>query len=122
VPLHKGCPAPVDSDGDGVTDDVDQCINDPGTVENNGCPVPADSDGDGVTDDVDQCVDVTGNGADGCPIDSDGDGIRDGLDECINDPGPAENNGCPETAPEEIAPLPEETAESGAESTQEASP
>jgi hypothetical protein len=83
---------------------------------------PLDSDGDGVTHRLDVCPDRPGIGADGSPIDSDGDGIRDGLDECINDPGPAENNGCPETAPEEIAPLPEETAESGAESTQEASP
>ncbi|RLU00221.1 OmpA family protein [Ketobacter sp.] len=47
--------APVDSDGDGVTDDKDQC---PGTaagvkVDATGCPL--DSDGDGVTDDKDQC-------------------------------------------------------------------
>ena len=46
-----------DTDGDGVTDDKDQC---PGTpagvkVDANGCPLPVDTDGDGVTDDKDQC-------------------------------------------------------------------
>jgi OOP family OmpA-OmpF porin len=48
-------PAPLDSDGDGVTDDLDQC---PGTpqgapVDDKGCPL--DSDGDGVFDCLDQC-------------------------------------------------------------------
>jgi OOP family OmpA-OmpF porin len=46
---------PVDTDGDGVTDDKDRC---PGTpagvpVDKVGCPL--DSDGDGVTDDKDRC-------------------------------------------------------------------
>ena len=48
----------MDSDGDGVTDDVDVC---PGTpegqvVDENGCSnSQKDTDGDGVTDDVDVC-------------------------------------------------------------------
>jgi OOP family OmpA-OmpF porin len=52
--------APIDSDGDGVTDDIDQCPNTPrGTpVDEVGCPIPVDSDGDGVTDDIDQCPDT----------------------------------------------------------------
>jgi OOP family OmpA-OmpF porin len=52
--------APIDSDGDGVTDDMDQCPNTPvGTpVDEVGCPIPVDSDGDGVTDDIDECPDT----------------------------------------------------------------
>jgi len=50
---------------------------------------PMDSDGDGVTDDLDRCpntprgvkVDVHG-----CPLDSDGDGVADYLDKCPNTP------------------------------------
>jgi hypothetical protein len=37
-----GCPdTNVDSDGDGMTDDVDACPQDPGVFERMGCPVPA---------------------------------------------------------------------------------
>ncbi len=67
--------APVlDSDGDGVMDDVDACPNtEYGVdVDSSGCPVGAgmDSDNDGVADNVDQCpqtivgalVDETGCG------------------------------------------------------------
>jgi hypothetical protein len=32
-------PPPADIDGDGVTDDVDQCDEEPGPASNNGCPV-----------------------------------------------------------------------------------
>jgi OOP family OmpA-OmpF porin len=50
---------------------------------------PVDSDGDGVTDDLDRCPDtpkgVTVN-AKGCPLDSDGDGVPDYLDKCPNTP------------------------------------
>jgi OOP family OmpA-OmpF porin len=100
----KGCPIPIDSDGDGVTDNLDVC---PGTpagqkVDAKGCPLPIDSDSDGVTDDKDACpgtpvgqkVDVRG-----CPlpVDSDGDGVADNLDKC---PGTmagqaVDANGCP---------------------------
>src|SRR5205807_1593300 len=62
---------PLDSDGDGVYDGLDQC---PGTpkgahVDADGCPV--DSDGDGVPDGIDQCPDTPKNlkvDATGCPI------------------------------------------------------
>jgi len=45
----------MDSDGDGVLDDVDQCPNTPKgvTVDAKGCPL--DSDGDGVPDYLDKC-------------------------------------------------------------------
>lgn len=45
----------VDTDGDGIPDDVDECPSDP----TNTCNDPVDSDGDGVTDDVDQCPNTT---------------------------------------------------------------
>ncbi|HUP00819.1 MAG TPA: outer membrane beta-barrel protein [Gemmatimonadota bacterium] len=66
-------PPPVDSDGDGVFDDRDQCPNTPpGTqVDSFGCPIPLDSDGDGVTDDRDQCPNTPAGvqvDADGCEI------------------------------------------------------
>ena len=51
--------APVDSDGDGVYDDKDQCPNTP-----KGAPVDAK----------------------GCPLDTDGDGVFDYMDKCPNTP------------------------------------
>lgn len=57
----------IDSDGDGIPDDIDECPQDP-TNTCNEPPPPTDTDGDGITDDVDQCpntpagatVDATG--------------------------------------------------------------
>lgn len=89
----------VDSDGDSVPDDRDQCPNTPAgvAVDAQGCPL--DSDGDGVPDYKDQCpgtpagVEVNANG---CPLDSDGDGVPDYQDQCPNTPAGAEVNalGC----------------------------
>lgn len=87
----NGCP---DSDGDGIPDHLDECPDEAGPVENQGCPWP-DSDGDGIPDHLDECPDVFGLAEfDGCP-DTDGDGIPDHLDECPNEAGPVENKGCP---------------------------
>ena len=93
---------PHDSDGDGVTDDLDQCPNTPaGTeVDSTGCAVPLDSDGDGVTDDLDKCPGTpagTTVGSDGCALDSDGDGVIDDDDQCPGTPAgvAVEANGCP---------------------------
>ncbi|WP_139252654.1 OmpA family protein, partial [Elizabethkingia meningoseptica] len=55
---NQGCPWP-DTDGDGVLDKDDACINVPGPKENNGCPWP-DRDGDGIPDKDDKCPDVPG--------------------------------------------------------------
>jgi len=86
---------PVDSDGDGVTDDRDNCPQTPPgtTVGVDGCPpppaTPVDTDGDGVTDDLDRCPSTpagTAVDAAGCPKDSDGDGIADFRDRCPNTP------------------------------------
>jgi OmpA-OmpF porin, OOP family len=60
----------ADSDGDGVTDDMDRCPNTPRgvTVDRSGCPL--DSDKDGVPDYKDQCPDTPKGvrvDARGCP-------------------------------------------------------
>jgi outer membrane protein OmpA-like peptidoglycan-associated protein len=99
-------PKPVlDTDGDGILDDVDQCPEEPedfdGFQDEDGCP-DLDNDGDGVLDVNDGCPmdaeDIDGfQDEDGCPDpDNDGDGILDVDDECPNEPGPPENNGCPD--------------------------
>ena len=89
----------LDSDGDGVVDERDQCPNTPRgiTVDARGCP--PDSDGDGVPDYLDQCPGTPpGVAVDnaGCPFDSDGDGVADHLDKCPNTPKGATVNevGC----------------------------
>ena len=55
IALGDRGPRSVDSDGDGVNDDIDRCPNTPlgATVDANGCEI--DSDGDGVVDSKDQC-------------------------------------------------------------------
>lgn len=89
----------MDSDGDGVMDDVDQCPNTPKgfPVDARGCPL--DSDGDGVVDGLDKCP-GTPPGAtvdeNGCPSDTDGDGVYDYQDNCPGTPVGARVNhvGC----------------------------
>ncbi len=81
--------APLDSDGDGVTDDLDQCPNTPqgAPVDTKGCPL--DSDGDGIFDYLDQCPGTPAGApvdSKGCPLDSDGDGVFDYLDQCPDTP------------------------------------
>ena len=63
---------------------------------------PRDSDGDGVTDDLDRCPNTPrGAPVDkvGCPLDSDGDGVFDYLDNCPDTPKGVsiDVNGCPTT-------------------------
>ncbi len=84
---------PVDTDGDGVTDDVDACPGQAGPASLKGCP---DKDGDGVADKDDQCPDVAGIAMfNGCP-DKDGDGVPDSKDACPDVAGAANLNGCPD--------------------------
>ncbi len=78
-------PIPMDGDGDGVNDDIDQCTGTPlgAVVDPTGCPL--DSDRDGVNDDKDQCTETPlGAVVDstGCPLDSDRDGVYDYMDNC----------------------------------------
>ena len=64
-----GLGAPLDSDGDGVANRLDQCPNTPkgAKLDNKGCPL--DSDGDGVFDGLDKCPTVSAPGtSDGCPL------------------------------------------------------
>jgi len=92
---YSGCPIP-DTDNDGINDEDDACPTVAGTIKYKGCPVP-DTDGDGILDDVDDCVNVSGIARyKGCPIpDTDGDGVNDEVDECKDRPGPVDNKGCP---------------------------
>lgn len=83
---------PLDSDMDGIIDELDLCPNAFGSKEFNGCP---DSDGDGIADYLDKCPEFKGlKEFEGCP-DSDGDGIPDNEDQCPNIAGIASNKGCP---------------------------
>ena len=80
----NGCP---DNDGDGIADKDDECPNESGPRTTNGCP---DADGDGVADKDDKCPGIAGT-ANGCP-DADGDGVPDSEDDCPNEAGTA--GGC----------------------------
>jgi hypothetical protein len=58
LPEFEGCPPPLpDGDRDGVSDDVDGCPEERGSVATEGCP---DSDGDGIADLFDRCSDEVG--------------------------------------------------------------
>ncbi|QCW98832.1 hypothetical protein FGM00_01365 [Aggregatimonas sangjinii] len=96
----------MDSDADGVPDDIDLCDDTVSgqMVDAQGCSsAQKDSDGDGVTDDTDNCNDtpagviVDEEGcAEGVNNDSDGDGVTDSLDECPDTPNgeTVDENGC----------------------------
>ncbi|HMK27422.1 MAG TPA: OmpA family protein [Chitinophagaceae bacterium] len=63
----KPDPCAIDTDGDGVMDCNDKCLNVVGIARYNGCPIP-DRDNDGVNDEEDKCPDVPGTVANnGCP-------------------------------------------------------
>jgi OOP family OmpA-OmpF porin len=89
-----------DEDGDGVSDDIDDCPDTPKhwPVDGRGCPL--DSDDDGVPDGADSCPN-TPHGAlvdkKGCPSDSDRDGVFNGIDQCPNTPSntDVDDRGCP---------------------------
>jgi OmpA-OmpF porin, OOP family len=96
VAKYNGCPIP-DTDGDGINDEEDKCPTVAGIAKYQGCPIP-DTDGDGINDEEDKCPTVPGLPRyQGCPIpDTDGDGVNDEEDKCPNRPGVASNLGCPE--------------------------
>lgn len=97
--LNKGCP---DKDGDGIADKDDRCPDVPGTLQYKGCPVP-DKDADGIPDDQDKCPDVAGlKKYDGCPVpDTDHDGVNDEEDQCPDLAGDKDNHGCPKVTKEQ---------------------
>jgi len=99
----------IDTDGDGIPDDVDKCPDDPedfdGFQDADGCPDP-DNDQDGIPDVDDLCPndpeDKDGfEDQDGCPDpDNDKDRILDKDDKCPNEPetynGYQDEDGCPD--------------------------
>jgi outer membrane protein OmpA-like peptidoglycan-associated protein len=102
-------PPRVDTDHDGLYDDVDACPREPedkdGFKDADGCPDP-DNDEDGILDVSDRCrnkpedVDQFEDD-DGCPDpDNDKDGILDADDKCPNEPedidGFEDTDGCPD--------------------------
>ncbi len=103
---NKGCPTndtsstgnKLDSDGDGVIDELDKEPNTPrgAKVYSNG--VAIDTDNDGTPDYKDKCPSVKGSTSNaGCPEkDSDKDGVSDANDLCPDIKGSLKNNGCPE--------------------------
>jgi OOP family OmpA-OmpF porin len=95
VAKYNGCPVP-DTDKDGIDDEHDQCPTVPGIAKYNGCPIP-DTDKDGINDEEDKCPTVPGVARyQGCPVpDTDNDGVNDEEDKCPTVPGTKENNGCP---------------------------
>ncbi len=83
----------IDSDNDGLEDDIDLCPQIFGPKELKGCP---DRDEDGIPDYRDDCPSVAGLDIfNGCP-DTDQDGVSDNDDECPNLPGLQSNKGCPD--------------------------
>jgi outer membrane protein OmpA-like peptidoglycan-associated protein len=89
----------IDTDKDGVMDQLDIDPNTPAGVMVYGNGSPVDSDKDGLPDYKDKCPLEYGSiSNEGCLllIDSDGDGIMDGKDLCPNKAGVPENKGCPE--------------------------
>jgi OOP family OmpA-OmpF porin len=99
-----------DTDGDGILDPDDQCVNDPETVnafqDDDGCPDTLDQDGDGILDPDDQCVNEPEtvnqiDDADGCPeVDQDGDGLLGSKDGCPTEAEDVDQfedeDGCPD--------------------------
>lgn len=89
-------PAKRDSDGDGVSDPMDECPRTPKghRVDARGCTVvepqrKSDHDGDGVADAADACPNTVANArvdARGCELDDDGDGVVNSADACPGTP------------------------------------
>jgi len=106
--------APPDSDGDGVPDPSDVCVDipDPGQEDadadgaGDACdPCPGDPDddldADGLCGDLDNCPDDANPGqedldldglGDVCDTDVDGDGVDDGIDNCLTVPNDLQTN------------------------------
>lgn len=106
---RKEAPLVVDTDGDGITDDDDQCPHEKEDVDGHedldGCP-DRDNDGDGIADAADKCpMDAEDldsfEDEDGCPDnDNDGDGVADASDKCPTEmedmDGFQDDDGCPD--------------------------
>jgi len=114
-PLPSPPPVDRDSDNDGLPDSMDQCKQQPETVngfeDQDGCP-EQDRDGDGLVDEADKCPDRAEDvdkfeDEDGCADDdNDKDGIPDLRDACPAEPenknGITDEDGCHDEVPGEI--------------------
>lgn len=90
-PNNKGLA--YDTDKDGISDNIDLCPNEPGTVENYGCPA-GQVHGQGNSEVINLPMsDISVEH--GCPDDRDCDGVADALDACPENPGALRNKGCP---------------------------
>jgi OmpA-OmpF porin, OOP family len=94
-----------DTDGDGVSDDQDQCPDTPPGAQVNEQGCEGDTDGDGVVDRLDTCPETpagTPVNEQGCPAmaDADGDGVPDDQDACPATPAgtAVDESGCPASA------------------------
>ena len=70
-PEPEAVVGPIDSDGDGVSDDADNCPSTPSGVAVDAVGCPLDSDGDGVYDYQDNCPDTASRlkvDESGCPM------------------------------------------------------
>ncbi len=99
----------VDTDKDGLNDDVDKCPKEPEDrdqfEDEDGCP-DLDNDNDGIADLNDTCPlkpeDKDGfQDEDGCPeLDNDNDGLADSVDQCPNEAEDKDafqdDDGCPD--------------------------
>lgn len=100
----------ADTDGDGVLDNTDNCVNVANSnqvdtdADNQGDACDTDDDGDGVVDGSDACPTVAASTANGCPPppDADGDGVADSTDACPS-VAAATANGCPAPTPSPAA-------------------
>lgn len=77
----------IDGDGDGIADEVDECLYSPAgaKVDARGCSNESDEDEDGVSDSIDDCPyspPAALVNAKGCALDEDYDGVADGIDLC----------------------------------------
>ena len=89
----------VDTDEDGVIDELDKDPNTPKGVQVYGNGIPVDSDDDGVPDYIDKCRFEKGRADNnGCPFigDKDRDGIPDREDKCPEVKGLERYQGCPD--------------------------
>ena len=108
---EDGCPD-YDNDNDRIPDSLDKCPNEPedydGFEDQDGCP-DYDNDKDGIPDSLDRCPGMPEDkdgfeDNDGCPdYDNDLDGVPDSLDKCPDVAGVRENDGCPQSAPQQPA-------------------
>ena len=87
----------LDSDGDQVPDELDNCPQQAGNDSGMGC---LDADFDGIPDETDACPSEAGLPDDGCPSpseeDRDGDGMLDSADACPDEIGSPGASGCPD--------------------------